>query len=123
MCLWGRWLKNERLKDAEMKRFREKETNSICTAVSACSNYSSFEAESSKTVLWPILRAGREEREGRFESGKMGGDMLREEHGRGEDESWAEGEGERVTGSFEREGKSDKAMNEREERANEGINH
>lgn len=34
-----------------MKRFRGNKTNSICTAVSACSNYSSFEAESSKSVL------------------------------------------------------------------------
>lgn len=43
--------KIERCKDAKMKRFRGKDTNSICTAVSACSNYSSFEAESSKSVL------------------------------------------------------------------------
>lgn len=47
----GGGFKYEKLKDAEMKRFGAKETSSICTGVSACSNYSRFEAESSKTVL------------------------------------------------------------------------
>lgn len=48
-----------------MKRFRGKETNSICTVASACSNYSSFEAESSKTVLLahPESRRRREKRD------------------------------------------------------------
>ena len=73
MCMRGRWLKkNERLKDAEMKRFRGKETNSICRAVSACSNYSSFEAQSSRTVLLahPGSRRRREKRD--LKEGKWG---------------------------------------------------
>lgn len=119
VCLRG-WLKIERLKDVEMKRFRGKETNSIYTVVSACSSYSCFEGESSKTVLLAHSKS-RQRREKRdLKEEKWGGGMLKEAHGR-QGESRAE-RGWKANWFIWERGREIKAENEREKRANEGIN-